>query len=379
MHKSQGQTLTRALFDIKSGDIFSHGMLYVACSRVRHSNKFRVFVGPDNIDEKTGRPYVRNVVLQSLIQPGRINTHYFSKEMREAMAHDQAQKIRRQDLREAAAEGTRTERKKFYPDGYKSSDRKNEHAEGEEDPMDQAFHSQNLGGGVTAEIAKKIAEKIEQEGDGSDLAEARWGLLRKDDSDLAFLQADWRRDDSEMAFARGAREGWGDDHSEIARERWGSSSAAVPMEPRAKMAAKRKRSGEDEAGTVLSRLKIDDSIPKTPMEVPDVPRKRMGHQARVAAKIRAGGASGHLGAATGAASGHLGAASGNLGAASGHLGRGSWNAKGAASGHLGAAFGHLGAASGPKGVGPWNIAGASSGYDGGRRPGPSAKKEPPRN
>ena len=32
VHKSQGQTLHRVLLDIRNGDIFSHGMLYVAAS-----------------------------------------------------------------------------------------------------------------------------------------------------------------------------------------------------------------------------------------------------------------------------------------------------------------------------------------------------------
>lgn len=100
-------------------------MLYVGCSRVRHSNHLRFLVGRDDVDE-AGRVLVRNVVMQSLVQGETISLNFFSREMREAMELDRMSRNRfrkdaERDGREAAPEGNRTERRWYNPDGSKPS------------------------------------------------------------------------------------------------------------------------------------------------------------------------------------------------------------------------------------------------------------------
>ena len=68
VYKSQGQTLDRVLIDAQSHEFFeffSHGMTYVACSRVRKGEDVRVL---GNREEG-----IKNVVHHELLQQKRLD------------------------------------------------------------------------------------------------------------------------------------------------------------------------------------------------------------------------------------------------------------------------------------------------------------------
>ncbi|CAB1097480.1 unnamed protein product [Ectocarpus sp. CCAP 1310/34] len=65
IHKSQGQTLDKVLFDNRT-DVFMHGCLYVALSRVRAANDIRILVEPCRVSAD-GFARVLNVVYKSLL------------------------------------------------------------------------------------------------------------------------------------------------------------------------------------------------------------------------------------------------------------------------------------------------------------------------
>ena len=71
VHKAQGQTLRRVVVDIKHGPIFSHGMLYVAMSRVRRACDLRFMVDPMTLVR--GRVTVMNHILREHIGAARID------------------------------------------------------------------------------------------------------------------------------------------------------------------------------------------------------------------------------------------------------------------------------------------------------------------
>lgn len=65
IHKSQGQTLDRVLFDNRV-DVFMHGCLYVALSRVREAKDIRILVEPCRVSAR-GFARVVNVVYKTLL------------------------------------------------------------------------------------------------------------------------------------------------------------------------------------------------------------------------------------------------------------------------------------------------------------------------
>jgi hypothetical protein len=118
IHKSQGQTLHRVVLDVANGDVFSHGMLYVACSRVRNSKHFLILCRPDDVSGD-GRAVIRNVVLKPLVSGRKVDTGVFSRDLIAGQALERALRDTRRrpgaepvdDDRAAAPEGTRTDRK----------------------------------------------------------------------------------------------------------------------------------------------------------------------------------------------------------------------------------------------------------------------------
>ena len=65
LHKSQGQTLDKVLFDNRT-DVFVHGCLYVALSRVRAAKDIRILVEPCRVSTR-GFARVVNVVFKTLL------------------------------------------------------------------------------------------------------------------------------------------------------------------------------------------------------------------------------------------------------------------------------------------------------------------------
>ena len=62
INKAQGQTFSNVLIDLQK-DVFSHGQLYVAISRVRSWNGLKLFIGSNRIDNK-----VKNYVFKEILQ-----------------------------------------------------------------------------------------------------------------------------------------------------------------------------------------------------------------------------------------------------------------------------------------------------------------------
>ena len=56
VHKSQAATMDRVVIDLR-GDVFEHGQLYVAISRVRSANDVAVLLRP-------GQTHIKNVTLE---------------------------------------------------------------------------------------------------------------------------------------------------------------------------------------------------------------------------------------------------------------------------------------------------------------------------
>ena len=63
INKSQGQEFDKAVLDL-SRPPFTHGLLYVGASRVRHSNNLRIF----NSNPSEG-DYITNIVFGDLLTP----------------------------------------------------------------------------------------------------------------------------------------------------------------------------------------------------------------------------------------------------------------------------------------------------------------------
>ncbi|XP_034839966.2 uncharacterized protein [Maniola hyperantus] len=64
IHKSQGQTICRVGVDLRS-DVFSHGQLYVALSRVQHRQNIKILVNKERVIN--GNPLANNVVYPPLL------------------------------------------------------------------------------------------------------------------------------------------------------------------------------------------------------------------------------------------------------------------------------------------------------------------------
>ena len=70
-NKSQSQTLQKVLVDITAPP-FSHGQLYVALSRVRHSDMIRLYISTDQLEPCTTSPTglmpaITNIVYQDVL------------------------------------------------------------------------------------------------------------------------------------------------------------------------------------------------------------------------------------------------------------------------------------------------------------------------
>jgi hypothetical protein len=63
--KAQGQTVTRVGIDL-THEVFAHGNLHTALSRVRSGQMYRIFAPYSETDEKTGDKFVKNVVADGI-------------------------------------------------------------------------------------------------------------------------------------------------------------------------------------------------------------------------------------------------------------------------------------------------------------------------
>jgi hypothetical protein len=63
--KAQGQTVTRVGIDL-THEVFAHGNLHTALSRVRSGQMFRIYAPYSETDEKTGDKFVKNVVADGI-------------------------------------------------------------------------------------------------------------------------------------------------------------------------------------------------------------------------------------------------------------------------------------------------------------------------
>jgi len=62
INKSQGQTFEKVVVDLRK-DVFNHGQLYVALSRVRSWDSLKIYVGNDNILN-----HVKNYVYKEVLE-----------------------------------------------------------------------------------------------------------------------------------------------------------------------------------------------------------------------------------------------------------------------------------------------------------------------
>jgi len=62
INKSQGQTFEKVVVDLRK-DVFNHGQLYVALSRVRSWDSLKIYVGNDNILN-----HVKNYVYKEVLK-----------------------------------------------------------------------------------------------------------------------------------------------------------------------------------------------------------------------------------------------------------------------------------------------------------------------
>jgi len=62
INKSQGQTFEKVVVNLRK-DIFNHGQLYVALSRVRSWNSLKIYIGNDNLLNQV-KNYVYKEVLE---------------------------------------------------------------------------------------------------------------------------------------------------------------------------------------------------------------------------------------------------------------------------------------------------------------------------
>jgi hypothetical protein len=62
INKSQGQTFEKIAVDLRK-DIFSHGQLYVALSRVRSWDSLKIYLGSDNVFKQV-KNYIYNEILE---------------------------------------------------------------------------------------------------------------------------------------------------------------------------------------------------------------------------------------------------------------------------------------------------------------------------
>ena len=357
VHKCQGQTLDRVCFDVKNGEIFSHGMLYVGCSRVRHSRHLRFFAGSEDLTED-GRVIVGNVVLQSLIQKEQINLGLFSREMREAAAldkrgRDQYKRWQDRDLREAAPDGVRTERKWYNPKAPG-----NVLDQVTEDPEEAAFSARGLAGclgELAADVARTMAgQKIDPDRYAGEILE-RLHYEAQDVSDMEDVWYDRRygdfRDDDEDEGEDAWLAAMEADHydktsGDYVIDAGGGGAASSSAEP-TKNGPKLGRLGRAEIDELERDLQPEEE------DVDPDERLDLGYRYR-STRRRRDGKSLSLMECKALCSrakrsraqdkdacrkhGKLGAEHGKLGAEHGKLGKGSWNAKGA----LGGAFGEKG-------------------------------------
>ena len=191
VHKCQGQTLRRVLFDVKNGDIFSHGMLYVGCSRVRGRDDIRFLASPDQVEE--GRVRVHNIVLSGLAGSQTIDTHYFSEEMSQASAIDRRGLLMRQlrrDKNAAAPEGFRTERVQCRPRPARAAEK------GGARPEPRKRDDSSVDESNESEASARLRRDYEAEEDSEVSARLRRDYAEMEDSELsARLRGDWSESD----------------------------------------------------------------------------------------------------------------------------------------------------------------------------------------
>jgi len=66
VHKVQGQTVQKLLFDLRES-VFSHGGLYVALSRVRKFSNIAFVINAENVNEDENCIMVKNIVFKEVL------------------------------------------------------------------------------------------------------------------------------------------------------------------------------------------------------------------------------------------------------------------------------------------------------------------------
>lgn len=68
VHKTQGQTLDKVLFDVRES-VFSHGAMYVALSRVRKFSNVAFIINEENVSNDESHILLKNIVYKEILIP----------------------------------------------------------------------------------------------------------------------------------------------------------------------------------------------------------------------------------------------------------------------------------------------------------------------
>jgi hypothetical protein len=67
VNKSQGQTLNRVGMHLRDHECFSHGQMYVGCSRVRNAASLKILCARKSLPEKKINDVTRNIVHRAIV------------------------------------------------------------------------------------------------------------------------------------------------------------------------------------------------------------------------------------------------------------------------------------------------------------------------